>query len=712
LNYVDDFANRHLKPYRHADFAPVCCAQQGEEPYGISADEGKQVPTPQVGEEFASYRIEALIGRGGMGMVYRAEQQRPRRKVALKLLAPELSTEGGFRERFIRESDLAAAIEHPNIIPIYEAGESDGQLFIAMRYVHGADLKGLVAAEGRLDPSRALDLIGQVGSALDVAHSKGLVHRDVKPHNMLIASGEGPESTDHVYLTDFGLTKHTASRSGLTAAGQFVGSIDYVAPEQIEGKSVDPRTDIYALGCVFYEAITGRIPFERDSEVSVMYAHLSDPPPTPSSMRPELGTGIDAVLAKTMAKSPNDRFASCKEFVAAAREELGVASGERSQRKSGETVVAPSVAGAAGGAAVGAAAGAAAGVPTGDTVTDAPAAAQGWEGQPAAAQGHGQDPSAQQGVWQGSSDPQAQWQGGGQPPGQGAPPPGGPSDPGWGQGPPPGGSGPGGGGGWQGGPPPGGSGSGGGGGWQQGPPPGGPSGPGWQQGPPPPGGPNKGLIYGIIGGLVVIALAVGAFLLLGGEDDPEPEPDSDPIVQETSAPPSPSVSVLESPSETVAVSPSPTLATDFPSPGDEEFLFTHIPTEIQPTCERQDPGLMPRGAQAGITCNTNSGADFVSYYKYATKPAMDRQYRISVSIAGATQDTGSCPTDIPAELSYTRAGNETVGRLVCYEFEGAGRIEWTNDKLLTYSEAVSLSGMSARLNNFWTTAGPLSLPQS
>ena len=317
------------------------------------SDEGKQVPTPQVGEAFASYQIEALIGRGGMGMVYRAEQQRPRRKVALKLLAPELSAEGGFRERFIRESDLAAAIEHPNIIPIYEAGETDGQLFIAMRYVQGADLKGLIAAEGRLDPPRALDLIGQVGSALDVAHSKGLVHRDVKPHNMLIASGEGPESTDHVYLTDFGLTKHTASRSGLTAAGQFVGSIDYVAPEQIEGKSVDPRTDVYALGCVFYEAITGRIPFERDSEVSVMYAHLSDPPPVPSSMRPELGTGIDAVLAKAMAKSPNDRFASCKEFVVAAREELGVASGERSRRTSGETVVAPSIAGAAAGAAAG-----------------------------------------------------------------------------------------------------------------------------------------------------------------------------------------------------------------------------------------------------------------------------------------------------------------------------------------------------------------------
>src|SRR5687767_10071921 len=168
-----------------------------------------------------------------MGVVYRAEQKRPHRRVALKLLAPELTADDNFRERFIRESDLAAAIEHPNIIPIYNAGEEDGQLFIAMRYVEGSDLKNLIQREGRLTPDRALSFAAQVGSALDVAHQRGLVHRDVKPHNMLIASGEGPESSDHVYLTDFGLTKHAASRSGLTAAGHFVGTIDYVAPEQI-----------------------------------------------------------------------------------------------------------------------------------------------------------------------------------------------------------------------------------------------------------------------------------------------------------------------------------------------------------------------------------------------------------------------------------------------------------------------------------------------
>lgn len=234
------------------------------------------------------------------------------------------------------------------------------------------------------------------------------------------------------------------------------------------------------------------------------------------------------------------------------------------------------------------------------------------------------------------------------------------------------------------------------------------NGPGWEQ-TPPPGGPERGLLYGIIAVLVLIILALAAFLLFGEDDDEEPR---EPVVSiEPEIEGSPTVTVLESP-VTLSPSPSPTLATDFPSPGDEAFLLSHIPTEIQPTCQRQDPDLMPRGATAGLTCATNSGADFVSYYKYPTKAAMDRQYRVSVSIAGATQNSGSCPADIPAELSYTRAGNETVGRLVCYEFEGNGRIEWTNDILLTYSEAVSLSGMSARLNDFWTTAGPLTQPQN
>ena len=637
--------------------------------------------TPQIGDEFAGYRIEALLGRGGMGIVYRAEQQRPHRRVALKLLATELSSDPSFRERFIRESDSAAAIEHPNIIPVYDAGEVDDQLYLAMRYVQGSDLKDLIEREGRLDPERALSFVSQVGGALDMAHSRGLVHRDVKPQNILIASGEGPESTDHVYLTDFGLTKHAASRTGLTAAGHFVGTIDYVAPEQIEGKAIDNRTDVYSLGCVFFEALTGRLPFERDTEVSVMYAHISDPPPSARALRTDMPPGLDGVIAKALAKNPGDRFSTCRELVVAAREELGIVSGERPQARgsAGGTVV----------AAAGAAGLAGAASRPGETVQDAPS--------PAGVGGGAAGTQAQQGGgWQGGQQGgQGGWQEPGQQGQQGGGAPGwqqGPSDPTW-QGPPAGGGG--GSGGW-GGPPPGGGG------------PGGPGGPGWGEEPPAKGG-SKTMLFGIIGALVVIAIAVGAFLFLSGDDEPEP----DPAVSPTSAAPSPSESVTSaSPAASPSVSVSPSTDGTFPSPGEEDFLYKRIPTDIQPSCTRQTPDLMPNGASIGITCTTTGGADFVSYYKYPTLPAMSRQYRISVSIAGATADTGTCPSDIPSETTYERADGEIIGRLVCYDFEGAGRIEWTNNKLLVYSEAVSLNGMSQGLYDFWTTAGPNTKPSS
>ncbi len=234
----------------------------------------------------------------------------------------------------------------------------------------------------------------------------------------------------------------------------------------------------------------------------------------------------------------------------------------------------------------------------------------------------------------------------------------------------------------------------------------------YEPGPPggPPSGPDRGVLYAIIAILVIIVLVL-AFLLLDRDDDEEPRGPVVSIGPETETA-SPTVGVLESPLLTPSPTASPTLVTDFPLPGDEEFLFTHVPTEIQPTCERQDPGLMPPGAQAGIECNTNSGADFVRYFRYSTKSSMDAQYRLALDIAGAVRDLGSCPSDIPAELSYTRAGNEIIGRLVCYEADGQGRIDWTNDKLLIYSESVSLDGMSDRLFDFWKTAGPLPRPQS
>ena len=279
---------------------------------------------PRIGSELAGYRIERLLGRGGMSVVYLAEDLRLGRKVALKLLAPELAEDERFRERFLRESRLAASLDHANVIPIYEAGETEGVLYIAMRYVEGTDLKRLLAHEGTLKPRRALDLLGQAGEALDAAHAHGLVHRDVKPGNMLIAEQGGRE---HVYLSDFGLTKQTSSESGLTETGQFVGTADYVSPEQIERKPADARSDLYSLGCVLYECLVGEAPYRGESLMGVLWAHLNAAPPSVNERRPELASGIDAVVAKAMAKDPAARYASCRELVESARAELP-ASGE------------------------------------------------------------------------------------------------------------------------------------------------------------------------------------------------------------------------------------------------------------------------------------------------------------------------------------------------------------------------------------------------
>jgi serine/threonine protein kinase/DNA-binding NarL/FixJ family response regulator len=273
------------------------------------------------GAEIAAYRIERIIGRGGMGVVYLAEHMRLGRKAALKVLSPELDDER-LRDRFVRESRLAASLDHPNIVSIYDAGDTDGVLYIAMRFVEGGDLGGLIRSEGALDPQRALDIIGQVGAALDAAHAAGLVHRDVKPANILVVPSPSPDEHDRVYLTDFGLTRRAAATSGLTRTGQFVGTIDYVPPEQIEGRSVAGAADIYSLGCVFYQCLTGRVPFDRDNEAAVMFAHLSDPPPSIGASRPDLPEALDGVIAKALAKDPEERFSTCASFVAAARAAL------------------------------------------------------------------------------------------------------------------------------------------------------------------------------------------------------------------------------------------------------------------------------------------------------------------------------------------------------------------------------------------------------
>jgi YVTN family beta-propeller protein len=276
------------------------------------------------GSTLGDFRIEGVVGRGGMGVVYRATQVTLERPVALKVIATELAWEPGFRERFERESRLAASLDHPHVIPVYAAGEQDGVLFIAMRFVEGTDLRALITGLGRLEPGRAVALIGQVASALDAAHGRGLVHRDVKPANVLV-TGSGED--EHAYLTDFGLTKRSVTESGLTeagltAGGQWVGTVDYVAPEQLKGDSVDGRADVYALGCVLYEALTGEVPFPRENELAKLWAHISDPPPSARDLVPEVPPALAAVARRGMAKSPDQRFGSGGELGAAARAAL------------------------------------------------------------------------------------------------------------------------------------------------------------------------------------------------------------------------------------------------------------------------------------------------------------------------------------------------------------------------------------------------------
>ncbi len=303
------------------------------------------MPTLHEGDEFAGHRIVGIAGRGGMGVVYRAIQLDLDRPVALKLIAPQLAEDPAFRDRFVRESRAAASIDHPNVIPIYYTGEDDGALYIAMRYVEGSDLRTLVRAEQHLDAGRAANIVAQVASALDAAHARGIVHRDVKPANVLLGAGE------HAYLTDFGLTKNVASHTGSTRDGGWVGTLGYVAPEQIRGERIDARADVYALGCVLYNALAGQPPYQRETDEATLWAHLHDDPPSLHDEVPSVSERFDAVIARALAKDPDDRYQSAGDLGRAALTAAGrpaasgperlVAVGEAAPGDAQETVASP-----------------------------------------------------------------------------------------------------------------------------------------------------------------------------------------------------------------------------------------------------------------------------------------------------------------------------------------------------------------------------------
>jgi serine/threonine-protein kinase len=274
------------------------------------------------GSRIARYRLEEQIGEGGMAVVFRARDERLRRPVALKILSPALAEDDEFRRRFIRESRSAAAVDDPHIIPVFEAGDANGVLFIAMRFVPGGDVGTLVRRLGPLPGPRAAAIVSAMASALDAAHAAGLVHRDVKPANMLVDARPG--RPDHVYLSDFGLTKGAWSSTSLTATGHFMGTLDYSAPEQIRGEKVDARTDEYALACVAFALLCGRPPFHRGEAMAVMYAQLSEPPPTLGSLRAGLAPEVEHVMRRALAKAPGERYPSCGEFADALRAALGL----------------------------------------------------------------------------------------------------------------------------------------------------------------------------------------------------------------------------------------------------------------------------------------------------------------------------------------------------------------------------------------------------
>jgi serine/threonine protein kinase len=288
---------------------PVPAAPRAEPP-ASSAELGATLPDAVAeGDEIAGLRLEERIGGGGMGVVFRAEQPALARKVAVKVIAPPLAANERFRERFVREARIAAAIDHPHVLPVYAAGDDHGRLYLVMRYVDGVDLARRLRLDGPLGMVATAEVVEQVASALDAAHARDLVHRDVKPANILLVDGH--DTSPHCYLTDFGISRDLTATHDLTQTGAFMGSVDYVAPELVGKGRAGPAADSYALGCVAFECLTGQPPFRRERDVSTLWAHVNEAPPAVSDRIPAVPPELDAVLLRALAKDPADRWPSC-----------------------------------------------------------------------------------------------------------------------------------------------------------------------------------------------------------------------------------------------------------------------------------------------------------------------------------------------------------------------------------------------------------------
>jgi Protein kinase domain len=271
-------------------------------------------PDLSEGQSFGAYHLIGVAGAGGMGIVYRAEQRPLGRIVALKVIRPDIASSGDYRARFLREARLAAAVNHPHIVPVFDCGEEAGQLYLTMQWIDGVELQQLIGGQQRLDPERAVRIGTQIASALGAVHDAGMLHRDIKPANILVRDLGGE---DHAYLTDFGIAKIPEADGGLTRTGWMIGTSGYLSPEQIQGQQPDARSDLYALGCVMFAALTGQRPFAAESDHALLWAHASRPRPVASQACPGLGRRYDDFLIRALAVDPGERYQSGAGFAAA-----------------------------------------------------------------------------------------------------------------------------------------------------------------------------------------------------------------------------------------------------------------------------------------------------------------------------------------------------------------------------------------------------------